>query len=93
MIRHYCTSCNKKRNEDKMKEVWYSLIQKSFWHCLECLSVAMDISYSSEIIKTKSIEITTIENSGFSEMSGMFSEIEKVVSGYSSNYNINYKFK
>jgi len=57
------------------------------------MSTSADISFKAELTKTKCIEITTIENSGFSEMSGMVSEIEKVVSGYPSNYNINYKFK
>lgn len=93
MKRHYCTSCNRKRNEDKMKQVWYSLIRNSFWHCLDCMSTAADICYNSELVKTKSIEITTTEKTGFSEMSGMISEVEKIVSGYPSNYNINYKFK
>lgn len=68
-------------------------MKKSFWHCLDCLSTATDISYSSKIEKTKCIQITTIENSGFAEMSGMVSEIEKVVSGYPSNYKIKYFFK
>ncbi|SEC66841.1 hypothetical protein SAMN04489761_3451 [Tenacibaculum sp. MAR_2009_124] len=93
MERHYCTCCGKKRNENKMKHVWYSLIRKSFWHCFDCMSTATDISYNYELIKTKSIEITTIEKEGFSEMSGMVSEVEKLVAGYPSSYKIQYKFK
>ena len=93
MNRHYCTKCERKRNEDKMMHVWYNLVRKSFWHCIDCMSTEVDICYSGIIRKTKSIEVTTIEKDGFSEMSGMFSEIEKVVSGYPSKYKINYKFK
>lgn len=76
-----------------MIQVWYSLIQKSFWHCKDCMSTEADICYSGIISKTKSIEVTTIEEEGFSEMSGMVSEIEKIVSGYPSKYIVNYKFK
>lgn len=93
MERHYCTCCRSKKNENKMKLVWYSIIQKSFWHCIDCLSTSADISYKGNLVKTKSIEITTIEKEGFSEMSGIVSEIENLVSGYPSNYKIEYKFK
>lgn len=93
MKRHYCTSCNRKRYENKMKLVWYNLIHNSFWHCLDCLSSAADISYSAQILKTKCIEITTIEKEGFSEMSGMILEIERFIKKYSAKYQIKYFFK
>ncbi len=35
--RHYCTYCEKKRNESKMTKVYYSLMRKEFWHCIECV--------------------------------------------------------
>ena len=93
MERHYCTYCESKRNQDKMMSVYYPLLKKKFWHCLNCMSTSADISFSALIKKTKSIEIQTTEESGFSEMSGMLLEIEKVISGYPSNYKLEYKFK
>ncbi len=76
-----------------MAHVWYSLIGRSFWHCLDCMSTAADICYAAEIKKTKCIEISTYQEEGFSEMSGMALEIEKLVSKYPSDYNIKYHFK
>lgn len=93
MNRHYCTCCGSKRNEDKMKRVWYSLIRSSFWHCLDCMSTAADISYTAEITKTKCIEITTTTAEGFSQMSAMAQEIQEVVSSYKSDFIFNYRFK
>lgn len=34
--RHKCSYCNRKRNESKMYEVFYPLIHKNAWHCIEC---------------------------------------------------------
>lgn len=43
--------------------------------------------------KIKCIEITTSEDLGFQEMSGMVLEIQKLVKTYQANYNVDYFFK
>lgn len=45
MKSHICTCCKKRRQENKMKLVYYSLFQNHFWHCMECLSTAENIDY------------------------------------------------
>ena len=40
--RHYCTSCESKILETRMKRVWYPLLKKHAWHCLKCVSTAVD---------------------------------------------------
>lgn len=42
MKRHYCTSCNTRQYADRMKQVNYTLLKKSAWHCIECLSATGD---------------------------------------------------
>ena len=88
--RHYCTSCKKKRNEDKMVQIYYPLIRNRFWHCKECMSTAVDISYS--MYKTKIIEVKTIHPKGFELMSGMYQEIETVVAAYGNYFTTHYRF-
>jgi len=34
--RHVCSYCGKKRYENKMIEIYYPLLHKRAWHCLEC---------------------------------------------------------
>jgi hypothetical protein len=48
--RHYCTKCERKISETKMKNVWYSLLQKSAWHCINCMSTSVDTLH---ILKTQ----------------------------------------
>ena len=39
MIRHYCTYCGKRRNENNMIKIRYHLLHKSAWHCIDCYSL------------------------------------------------------
>jgi len=40
--RRYCTSCSKRKYTDSMRFVYYSLLKKGYWHCLDCLSCVKD---------------------------------------------------
>lgn len=93
MNRRLCTGCKKKRYTNKMRYVYYPILDNSFWHCLDCINIADNIIYTDEIIKTKSIEITTTDQIGFYEMNSMVEEIKKIVANYRQNYKITYQFK
>lgn len=34
--RRTCSYCSRKRNKSKMYEVFYPLIHKNAWHCINC---------------------------------------------------------
>lgn len=36
--RHQCSSCYKRRYEDKMHLIYYPLLHKKAWHCKDCIS-------------------------------------------------------
>lgn len=38
MIRHYCVSCSRKLNADKMKHLWLPYVHRKIWVCLVCFS-------------------------------------------------------
>lgn len=66
MKSHICTCCRKRRQENKMKLVYYSLFQNHFWHCLECLSTVENIDYlklcDSKTNKKKTLTHQQIRN-------------------------------
>lgn len=45
-----------------MLNVYYALLQKHYWHCLECLASAENLNYSN-IIKINNIELFNENNS------------------------------
>ena len=61
MKTHICTCCKKQKNEKKMINIYYSLFQKYFWHCYECVSSAEDISYSN-LLKKSAADFSNIES-------------------------------
>lgn len=42
MKRYNCTCCQRKRNENKVRRVYYPLIRQGFWHCIECIDSRLD---------------------------------------------------
>jgi len=42
LTRHYCTSCGAKKYAYKMKNAYYPLLHLTAWHCLKCMSTAVD---------------------------------------------------
>lgn len=60
MKSHICTCCKKRRIEGKMKIVYYGMLQKYFWHCIECLSSSENINYS-ELISNNKYKLSSIK--------------------------------
>lgn len=60
MKSHICTCCKKRRVENKMKFVYYGMLQKYFWHCIECLSSSENINYS-ELIRKNEYKLSSIK--------------------------------
>lgn len=42
LVRSYCTCCGTKQYRSQMKLIYYKLLKRSAWHCLNCLSTAVD---------------------------------------------------